>query len=339
MRIVGLVKDPLDPSCRYRLAALRPWLEAAGHRLEIEKIQRDTVPRLRQIWSLRRRDLVVLERRLFPHWTLALIRRSAKRLVFDFDDAVYRPDSTSDEDRSAVRLRRFAATVRAADAVIAGNGFLRDQAAQFTDAARIRVIPTCVEPTLYPTAEHHPGRAVQLVWIGSKTTLHGLQRAAPILDAVARGCSGIILKVICDRFPRFHDMPVKEVRWTLDGEAREVAAADVGVSWLPDDGWSPGKCGLKVLQYMAAGLPVVANPVGVQGAMVSPGETGFLASSPEEWTEAVRKLAADPDLRLRMGKTARRRVEAEWSTERAAALWIELLRTCPDDNGLRGARS
>ena len=34
------------------------------------------------------------------------------------------------------------------------------------------------------------------------------------------------------------------------------------MSWLPDDLWSRGKCGLKVLQYQAAGLPVVANPVG-----------------------------------------------------------------------------
>jgi len=340
VRIVGLVKDPLDPSCRYRLAALRPWLEAAGHHLEIEAIPRDTIPRLGRIWSLRHHDVVVLERRLFPRWTLALIRRMAKRLVFDFDDAVYRPDSTSGEDQSSVRLRRFVATVRAADAVIAGNEFLRDQAAQFTDPARVRVIPTCVEPSRYPTAEHRRrDGAVQLVWIGSKTTLHGLQRASTILDAVARGCPGITLKVICDRFPSFRDMPVTEVLWTIESEAREVASADIGVSWLPDDGWSPGKCGLKVLQYMAAGLPVVVNSVGVQGAMARSGETGFVASTPEEWTEAVRSLAADPDLRCRMGAAARRRVEAEWSTERAAALWVELLRSWAEDTGRENARS
>jgi glycosyltransferase involved in cell wall biosynthesis len=326
--IAGLVKDPLDPSARHRLAALSPWLEAGGHRLEIAAWPPATLERIRRIRSVRRADLVVIQRRLLPRWALELLRRAARRLVFDFDDAIHRPDSSSEKDRSAVRLRRFAATVRAADVVVAGNDSLRAEAARLADSSRLRVIPTCIEPARYTAARHaRRGGAVELAWIGSRSTLEGLERAAPIIDAVGRAVPGIALKVICDRFPRFRDMPVREVRWSAEDETAELAAADVGVSWLPDDAWSRGKCGLKVLQYMAAGLPVVANPVGVQAAMVLPGETGFLASSPEEWTAAVRRLADDPDLRRRMGAAARRRVETEWSTERAAGLWVEILRS------------
>jgi glycosyltransferase involved in cell wall biosynthesis len=94
---------------------------------------------------------------------------------------------------------------------------------------------------------------------------------------------------------------------------------------VPDDLWSRGKCGLKVLQYMAAGLPVVANPVGVQADLVRQGETGFLAETPDQWAEAVGRLGSDPALRRRMGRAGRQRVEAEFSVAAGAACWVELL--------------
>ena len=78
--------------------------------------------------------------------------------------------------------------------------------------------------------------------------------------------------------------------WNEQTEAREIAAGHIGVSWIPDDLWSRGKCGLKILQYQAAGLPVVANPVGAHCEMIRDGETGFLATTPDEW--AGRRLAA-----------------------------------------------
>jgi glycosyltransferase involved in cell wall biosynthesis len=94
---------------------------------------------------------------------------------------------------------------------------------------------------------------------------------------------------------------------------------------VPDDPWSRGKCGLKVLQYQAAGLPVVANPVGVQGAFVRPGETGIPATTPDGWVSAVRQLAADVDLRRRLGVAGRKQVEASYSVEVGARGWLAAL--------------
>src|SRR5207253_3934259 len=117
------------------------------------------------------------------------------------------------------------------------------------------------------------------------------------------------LKLICDRFLSLRHLPVVRCRWSQAGETAALADADIGISWVPDDLWSRGKCGLKVLQYMAAGLPVVANPVGVQAELVRHGENGFLARTPDEWAEAVGRLAHDPELRRRMGQAGRRLVE------------------------------
>jgi glycosyltransferase involved in cell wall biosynthesis len=111
-----------------------------------------------------------------------------------------------------------------------------------------------------------------------------------------------------------------------------LAAADIGISWVPDDDWSRGKCGLKVLQYMAAGLPVVANPVGVHAEMVRHGETGFLAQTPAQWVEAMNCLVHDPPLRRRMGQAGRQRVEEVFSVSIGARRWLVLL------DGLRQRR-
>jgi glycosyltransferase involved in cell wall biosynthesis len=115
---------------------------------------------------------------------------------------------------------------------------------------------------------------------------------------------------------------VTPVRWSEETEASDVSAGDAGISWMPDDVWSRGKCGLKVLQYQAAGLPVIANPVGIHSTLVEPGVTGFLASAPAEWLGAVRALAAEPALRRRMGEAARARVEAGYSVDGWAKCFV-----------------
>ena len=183
--------------------------------------------------------------------------------------------------------------VRAADIVVAGNDFLGEHAAAEVGSSRVHVVPTCVDPERYPLANHQrAGGAIRLVWIGSSSTLQGLERTVPLWEAIGRRCPGVSLALICDKGLTLKSMPVHLRPWSEATEAAELARADIGISWLPRDRWSQGKCGLKVLQYMAAGLPVVANPVGVQATMVLHGETGFLVESQEEWCEAVARLAA-----------------------------------------------
>ena len=119
-------------------------------------------------------------------------------------------------------------------------------------------------------------------------------------------------------------------RWSEEGEARDLAGADVGISWVPDDPWSRGKCGLKVLQYLAAGLPVVANPVGVHTEMVRPGETGFLATTASEWRDAVARLCGDAALRRRMGEAGRALVESRYSVAAGARAWCKVIERLDD---------
>src|SRR5512135_1829538 len=322
MKALALVDAPDHVCCRYRLRAFEPALHTSGGSLSVQAIARGALGRWRQLGQAGDYDSVILQRKLLPTWQLQRLRRRARHLVFDFDDAVLYRDSYDPRGPFCHRrAARFAAIVRSADAVIAGNGFLADCALRSgANAGRVHVIPTCIDTERYRASEDRAERAgLDLVWIGSSSTLQGLELQRPLWERIGHEVPGARLRVICDRFPTFEALPVVAVPWSGATEAEELAAGDVGISWIPDDLWSRGKCGLKVLQYQAAGLPVLANPVGVQAEMVVPEVSGLLATTPDEWVEAVRRLASAPALRLRMGRAARASVESRYSV----AAWAE----------------
>ncbi len=327
MKALALIEAPQHVCYRYRLEAYLPELSRRGLTLEALPIPAGLPARIKHLRRAAPADVVILQRKLLPLWQLALLRRSAQTLVYDFDDAMFHRDSFAPKGiRSRSRMMHFWATIYASDAVLAGNDFLGQQAARFVGHERVTVIPTCVCPATYPLSQHaSDGRAVRLVWIGQPSTMRALRQFQPHLTAASNRVAGLELRVICSEFPKLDGIRVVPRTWSQEGEAAELAECDIGISWLPVDPWSQGKCGLKVLQYLAAGLPVVANPVGMHCELVRPGKTGFLATTPQEWADAIDRLAADPDLRRQMGAAGRRLVETHYSVDRWAPLFASVL--------------
>jgi glycosyltransferase involved in cell wall biosynthesis len=334
MDLLALVEAPDHVCCRYRIRAFAPSLRAIGADLTIQALSRSLAGRLTQLTRSARFDTTILQRKLLPRWQVRMLRRRARHLVFDFDDAVlYRDSYDLRGPHCSRRAARFAAIVQVADTVIAGNDFLADCAVRSgARPERVRVIPTCIDIHRYPPPDHSGSEprpleerdaGLDLVWIGSSSTLQGLERRRGLWERIGRELPGVRLRVICDRFPEFGPLPVLAVPWSGENEADALAAGDVGISWIPDDLWSRGKCGLKVLQYQASGLPVLANPVGVHPALIEHGRTGWLADTPESWLAGVRALAADPARQRRMGEAARAAVAARYSVEAWAPRVIE----------------
>lgn len=306
---------------RYRWAAFAPALADMGWRLEHVPRPRGGREFVRMLAASAAADAVVIQRRLFSGGKAWLIRRAARTLLYDFDDAVHLRDSNS--GRSAedpVRWSRFRRMVRMADASLAGSPQLVTEALRGAPAARVHLVPTCVDPRGYAPAAHdrddrddRPAGGPELVWIGSRSTSAALGDAIDCLRAACAAAPAARLTLISDVVPELPGVRTRHVAWRETTETADLAAGDIGISWLPDHPWSLGKCGLKVLQYMAAGLPVVANSVGIHARLVVHGETGFLADDPQAWRQAVATLAASAELRRRMGQAGRARVEREWS--------------------------
>lgn len=318
--ILVLSKGEDSPSTRYRALQFFDRLRAAGHRPHHLSLSGGAGNVLRALRAARRADLVLVLRKTLPGPLLWLLRRAARRLVFDLDDAIFcKPDGSP----STTRMSRFAAMAASCDHVTAGNAFLAEVAARFNQA--VTVIPTCLDVDSYRAGDEGPREHFDVVWIGSSSTRKYLEAAIPALREAARLIPGFRLKIIADFDLPDAGFPTLPVRWRADSEAAELASAQVGIAPMSDDDWSRGKCALKVLQYMAAGLPVVSSPAGVNGEAVLAGETGFLAQTPQAWAEALQRLAADPELRRRQGLAGRQRAAERYSVAVVFARLLDVL--------------
>jgi len=321
------IVEGVDHVCtRYRLSAFQNALSNSGFDLKLSPWPSSLWSRLKLIRSLAGKT-VIIQRKLIASSLVWLLRKTASKIVFDFDDAVFLRDSYSSKGiDDPGRLRRFRAICNASDAIVAGNGFLAHHARLASAKATIATIPTCVETNAYPLKQQHPANnTFDLVWIGSSSTLNSLKLIEPCLEAIGEAYPQVQLKIICDRFPVFKKLRTLECPWTAREEIQHISQADAGICHMPDDRWSEGKCGLKLLQYMAAGLPSIANPVGVHKEIIIHGKTGFLADTKDQWLNAVDTLLKNSELQREMGLNARWRAEQSYSVQANQNAWIHLL--------------
>jgi glycosyltransferase involved in cell wall biosynthesis len=241
-------------------------------------------------------------------------------LFLDYDDAAY-----VRYQRIPVLKQKIARLMAAADAVVVGNRHLADYARQF--AGRVTIIPTVVDLARYSKRRRVLGEnVIRVVWIGTPITAAMLQPLLPVFERLQKKHPETVFRFIgagngvpCDALRR------ETPRWCEETETELLADCDLGIMPLPDTEFARGKCGLKLIQYMACGLPVVASPVGVNRDIVRHGENGFLATSPAEWEKALESLVTNPELRRRMGRVAHERVEGEFTVEHGFAKWMEVL--------------
>jgi len=301
----------------------------AGRRPGPGSIGADYLRRARRLLGLGSYDLLWIEKELFPG-APALVERLLSLgpvpYVVDYDDATFhRYDRAANPLFRHLWPRKIDVVMRRAALVIAGNQYLADHA-RAAGAGRVEILPTVVDPSRYPL---RPAAAEPFTigWMGTPVTQRYL---TPVAGALAEVCpaGGRVRLVGAATVPAGLGGAVCELRpWSEEREAQEILEFDVGIMPLDDTEWERGKCGYKLLQYMAAGRPVVASPVGVNPEIVEAGVSGFLASTPEEWQAALSRLRDEPGLAARMGEAGRQRVEARYSIEIAEPRLRSLLQS------------
>lgn len=326
VRLGALIQGAEVPSSRYRILQYFPLLEREGFACEAKPF-----PIGWRAWGetldwVRGLDVLWLHRKRPSAPRLWQIRHAARRLVYDVDDAVmYRDTLSPGRQASWSRRRRFAATVEAADRVIVGNRYLEAHAREHS--ARVDVLPTAIDLSRYtPRSWEAKDGPVVMGWIGDTGSVAYLESQQALFEALGKACPGLVFRVLSSRFPRYEHLRVEGVKWTAETEGEVLRSFDLGVMPLPDDPWSKGKCALKLLQYMASGVPAVASPVGMNADVVRHGENGFAPSTVDGWIEAVRALASDPGLRARLGAAGRRTVEEGYALSVTAPRLAVILR-------------
>tara|TARA_R110002072_G_scaffold4719_2_gene33033 strand:- start:4790 stop:5791 length:1002 start_codon:yes stop_codon:yes gene_type:complete len=315
-----------------------PYLTAAGFDLEFANFFDDSyldslysgyrrkfstlgyfMRRIAHMRRARTADLILVEKEALPWVPWSIERLLMPRdvpVVSDYDDAIFH---SYDLHRSRfvrqVLGSKIAGVMARSDIVFAGNSYLADNARK-SGAKNVKLIPTVVDMSSYHYAPSGAldGR-LRVGWIGTPETWS--RYGIPMLNVFKRVVSmhRAVFRAVGAGQPA-HKMPNFEfLPWSESSEIQLIQGMDVGIMPLSDDPWSRGKCGYKLIQYMACGIPVVASPVGVNSAIVEHGVNGFLASTKAEWADALDALLSDADLRHRMGVAGRKKAEQEFSLQ------------------------
>ena len=278
-------------------------------------------------------DVVWVEKEMLP-WVpafieIGLLHRSIP-LVADFDDAAFhRYDLHHSTLVRGLLGQKIDQVMRRAALVLVGNEYLADRARK-AGASRVEYIPTVVDTERYsPIAPCEHTNELVVGWIGSPATVKHLRAIGAALQGTLGGLAARVVAVGANP-EQLTGLSIEARPWSERTEVDEVRSFDIGIMPLPDEPFERGKCGYKLIQYMACGKPVVASPVGVNSSIVEHGVNGFLATSPSEWQEALSTLAGDPELRERMGMAGRKQVEAHYSLGVTAPRVEALLRSVLD---------
>lgn len=332
MRWLFIASGMKVPSTRFRVLPYLPFLRKAGHQCDLalswpEKYDyhpllgwriSQFVKRERrkwQAWNAARikYDAILLEREIFhdPSYDVEMrFREATPRLVLDVDDGIFLnfPE-------------KYEVLAKNSDAVLCGNSFLLEYTRSYN--ANVQLLPTCVELGHYPVravARNDSGGRVTIGWIGTTQNVAFLEVCAEALRKLARRHSFRLL-VVAPQADRLREIDLSGVevdfrKWSPETEIGFLHEMDFGIMPLPSDQeWMKYKCGLKLIQYLAVGIPGVASPIGVNAAILSDNQVGLAAQSTEQWEDALETLLTDSVLRLEMGKAGRRLVEKHYSIE------------------------
>ncbi|SHJ08598.1 Glycosyltransferase involved in cell wall bisynthesis [Hymenobacter daecheongensis DSM 21074] len=341
MHILFLVPYPPGkaPSQRFRFEQYLHFLPEADHTYQLESFISEEIwailykpghgltkalgiiggflRRLLLLAAVPKADFVFIHREASPigppvfEWIIAKL--FGKRIVYDFDDAIWIPNtSAANSIVAGVKWHHKVGSIcRWAYKISCGNSYLRDYARQFNPNA-------VVNPTTIDTVNLHnqvkDQRTDKLVigWTGTHSTMKYLEQVVPVLARLEQHYD-FEFRVISNQEPQ---LPLRSLGfrpWRKDTEIADLLTFNVGLMPLEDDPWAKGKCAFKALQYMALGVPALVSPVGMNSEVVTEGVDGYICATPEQWYNGLEKLLRDHELRTRFGQAARATIEARFS--------------------------
>jgi len=345
---------------RYRVYQYLPYLESQGIRCKVVSIVSDFATglairspefgglkrflyyvyvffeRFFRFWivfSLAGRfDIVFLQRATFPFGLAGVLPFANKKIIFDIDDAIFLPDSSNNDFvtkfKGLIKGRELTDVLRISKCVIVENDYIKDHVSKY--CGKVYKIPGPIDTDRYfVKTKGHKGAEEDVVigWIGSPATTSYLHLLDNVFKMILSRFSNIKIVLIGAGNYSFPDKSVVKMPWSYETEVAQLQKFDIGIMPMPDDQWTRGKLGCKMLQYMAVGVPSVVSYTPTNAELIKSDDNGFLVKSDAEWIDVLTRLIKDEGLRLAIGGAGRAAVEKSCSVKINAPKMIELLKS------------
>lgn len=270
--------------------------------------------RLASLLTAKRYDLLWIEKELLPGlpaFAEMLLNKFRIPYIVDYDDAIFhRYDQHQNPLYRALLKNKIAKVMQWAKTVVVGNTYIAQHAHQW-QAQKIEIVPTVIDIARYSANTAPNNERLTIGWIGTPATQAYLKTIAPVLAKASQDYGAEIFAVGAKGL-ELPDVILRCIPWSETSEVAAIQQFDIGIMPLPDQAFERGKCGYKLIQYMACAKPVIASPIGVNNDIVKHGETGFLASHQEEWLHAIATLKNNKEKCRQMGLAGRAVVESDY---------------------------
>lgn len=312
--------DAACASTHYRVLQYLDMLKTDG--IECEVLAPGTMPSPAVIAES---DTVLVQKKLFPAHQIRTLRKHAKRLLFDIDDATWHPQARKHSWWTRWRTnRRLQSIVRAADLSLVANQYIATHLKAL--GGNVQVLPMALKAEDWPPSKGIDSTRIRLGWSGAPVNLRYLEALEPVLAPIMREHPEVELAVFCGKQPSFSSsLPYLHLPWRQGGEREAVQSFHIGLLPLPTDDFSQGKSPIKALQYMAAGIPTIATPQAGSLEIGQGSDSMVFAEKPHEWSEKLCQLIQDAALRGKMGASARAAFEERFSSTQTYSRWKSFL--------------
>lgn len=262
-------------------------------------------------------DIVFLQRTTFPCRFELLFKKMNKNIIFDIDDAIYLPDKQGND--IITRLKKYVKknevinVLKVSRAVIVENDYIKDFVSQY--CRETYKIPGPIDTKRFFVTKKNPTERVTIGWIGSPATTQYLHMLDDVFRRLAEKYNFINFKFIGLGKYEIPGIKIENIKWSYATEVSELQSFDIGIMPVPDNEWTRGKLGCKMLQYMSVGVPAVVSYTPTNAEIIKNGENGFFASTNEEWERVLSRLIEDKELRSSIGQKGRETVALKCSLE------------------------
>ncbi len=271
------------------------------------------IRRIKILFSLSKFEIVWIEKEVFPYFpgfieTLLIPKKT--RYFLDYDDAIFHNYNFNNIFLNFFYQNKFKNIIERSEKIFVGNQYLYDYVREWN--SNVFYLYSVVNENIYKKIKkNNISKKFTIGWIGSPSTTKYLHDIIKYINLIPARDNICLVTIGASKLSNA-DFELVQLGWKLEDEVEQINSFDIGIMPLQDNNWEKGKCGFKLIQYMACSLPVIASPVGINKEIVS-SDVGFLAKDKNDWVSAILTLMENEDFRILLGNNGRKKIEKSFS--------------------------